>query len=65
MLRRFAEDKHMIVTDIDVEERSLMADSYNVQTVPTTVVLLNGEEQFRLIGFKNEPELEEAFAPYL
>ena len=61
----FVADKHILATDVDIDQYPLTKDDYKIMSVPTTVAVLDGEEIFRLVGVQTAAELESAFAPYL
>ena len=65
VFRQFAEAKHLVATDVDIEQYPQTKDSFQIRTVPTTVGLVNGEEVFRLTGVQTTTHLEDAFEPYL
>jgi thioredoxin 1 len=44
------------VQKINVDEQSAMAQQYNVRSIPTVVLLENGQEVKRMIGVRNESE---------
>ena len=65
MFNDFVEGKHILATDVDIDQYPLTKDDFKIQSVPTTVVVLDGEEIFRLVGVQTAADLEAAFAPYL
>ena len=65
VFEEFVRDKHILATDVDIEQYPQTKDSFQIRTVPTTVGLVNGEEVFRLTGVQTTTQLEDAFAPYL
>ena len=44
------------VQKVNIEEQSALAQQYNVRSVPTVVLLDNGNEIKRIIGAKSESE---------
>lgn len=44
------------VQKVNIEEQSALAQQYNVRSIPTVVLLENGNEIKRIIGAKSESE---------
>jgi thioredoxin-like negative regulator of GroEL len=53
------------VTIIDVDERSELADRFEVETVPTLVLVKDKRAVARLEGRASAPRIERMLAPYL
>lgn len=47
------------VVKIDVEKHPTTADRYGVQSIPTLVLFVNGEEQLRLVNVVRRQSIEE------
>lgn len=50
------------VRTIDVGQRPDLADRYNVQSVPTFILVVGGQEQQRLVGMQDESTLRQLLA---
>lgn len=44
---------------VDVDENKELATEYSIQSIPAIVILSNGEEVARMVGFRPKEELEE------
>ena len=44
------------VQKVNIEEQSALAQQYNVRSIPTVVLLENGNEIKRIVGAKSESE---------
>jgi thioredoxin 1 len=44
------------VQKVNIEEQSALAQQYNVRSIPTVVLLENGQEVKRIVGAKSEAE---------
>jgi thioredoxin 1 len=44
------------VQKVNIEEQSSLAQQYNVRSIPTVVLLENGNEIKRIVGAKSESE---------
>lgn len=56
---QFGEDfkSHLCVAKIDIDRNRQIASAYNIQSVPTTLLFLNGKECKRLVGAVNKQAL--------
>jgi thioredoxin 1 len=50
---------------VDVSAFPEIAESFDVQSLPTLVLIKDGSEVLRLTGFKGKAALAAAFAPHL
>lgn len=59
VLDDFCEDfkSHISVFKIDVDRNPQIAGAYNIQSVPTTILFMNGKECKRLVGSVNKQDL--------
>ncbi len=53
------ENKDIIVGKINVDEEENLAVRYNVMSIPTFIVIKNGEEVNRIVGAVSKSEIEE------
>jgi thioredoxin-like negative regulator of GroEL len=51
----------MPITFIDVDSSPQTADQYNIRSVPTIVVVLNGMEIGRAVGARTKEEIRSLF----
>jgi thioredoxin-like negative regulator of GroEL len=51
----------MSITFIDVDASPQTAQTWNVRSVPTTLVIQNGMEIGRLIGLKSKDEIRDLY----
>lgn len=59
---KFAEEHSEIkVVRIDIDAGEALADKYNIRSIPTLVVIENGEEINRIIGLVSEEKIIELF----
>ena len=59
---KFAEEHSEIkVVRIDIDAGEALADRYNIRSIPTLVVIENGEEINRVIGLVSEEKIIELF----
>lgn len=59
---KFAEEHSEIkVVRIDIDAGEALADKYNIRSIPTLVVIENGEEINRVIGLVSEEKIIELF----
>ena len=47
------------IVKVDIDEASLLANEYQISSVPTLIIFENGKEVKRRSGFMSEQELEE------
>lgn len=50
--------KNYNVIQIDIDESSDIAAQYAVMSIPTLLVMKNGQEMAKEIGYRNEEEIE-------
>lgn len=50
---------------VDVDQSSDIASKYNVSTIPTMVILKNGEKQDAMVGFLPKEVIKEKLEKYL
>ena len=65
MFTDFFADKHVVATDVDIDQYPLTRDDFKIIAVPTTVILKDGKEVERLVGVQTPAALESALAPHL
>ena len=53
------------VTIVDVDDRSELADRFEVETVPTLVLVKDKRAVARLVGRASAPRIERMLEPYL
>ena len=53
------ERKDIKVISIDVDEEDLLAEEYNVSSIPCLVVFENGKEVNRSVGFQSKDSINE------
>lgn len=65
MLNRVAADLKTRVVKINVDEHSDMVDEYQIASVPTVVVMKEGQNVAFLAGALTEAQLRTALAPHV
>lgn len=53
------------IAKVNVDKEENIASKYNVFSIPTLVVIKDGEEKERLVGFRSEEEIIEVMNKYL
>ena len=53
------------IVKIDVDENMDVAKKYGVLTVPTMIVMINGEEIEKVVGFRHEKQVLDLVTKYL
>lgn len=54
-----------VITKVNVDEESMISDSYNVQTIPTFMVFHNGEVVEEVVGMVTKEQLKETLSKYI
>lgn len=58
-------DGRLLITRVDVDEQQATALRYDVRSMPTLLVLVDGVEKQRLIGARGKRHLLEELSPYV
>jgi thioredoxin 1 len=59
VLKDVAKDLNFEVREVNIEDQFEIAEQYGVMKVPTLVVLKDGQETDRIVGFLNKQALTE------
>jgi thiol-disulfide isomerase/thioredoxin len=55
------EGKNITTIDIDVKENKAIQQTYNVKSIPTFILVIDGKEKKRIIGLTSESILRRLF----
>lgn len=64
-LMRLADELGLSVVKLNVDEQGELVDEYQIASVPTVVVMKEGQNVAFLAGALTEPQLRTALAPYV
>jgi thioredoxin 1 len=65
VVNAFAEKHGIEIQHVDIEEEPEYAAEYDIQSVPTTVLLIDGEARHYITGAKPTPVLEKELAEFI
>ena len=52
------EDSKVKIVKVDIDESKDLKDEYNVEKYPTMIIMKNGEEKLRKLGFEEKEEIK-------
>ncbi len=55
----------VIVAKMDVDQNASIAGSYNILSIPTTILFKGGEVMERMVGFQPKEKISARVAPHL
>ncbi|MDA0989628.1 MAG: thioredoxin [Verrucomicrobia bacterium] len=53
------------IAKVDVDQMPHLASQFEVRSIPTLVLMVNGEEEERVIGLANKHEIQVRLRPYV
>lgn len=62
---KFAKDEKIKIGKLDVDENNATAIKYQVMSIPTLIIMKDGEVAETLVGLRSEKDLEEKINYYL
>lgn len=67
IVEQFARDFEgkLRVAKVDIDEYPDLADQFEVRSIPTLLLLIDGQEEERLVGLTNRQELDDRLKPYV
>ena len=64
MLDQVAEEENITVGKINVDEQRELAMQYEIEAIPTLVVMKDGREVYRSVGMLDKTEIKTFYAKY-
>lgn len=65
VLAEYAKDKNALLETVDIDQRPDLVEKYGIKSVPTTILLDEGEEVARIQGARSRSVLERELNDYL